>query len=253
MLNRILGKRTQTALLLLAAWLVFECWISWAAFCHRVYDENGYYQSAEENDCVFRGPILSIVHGFFRWWRHVFDDAESYIALFTAVLAVGTLALWWSTRRLWTVTKIAAEHIPKVERAYIFGGAGHPVINDVADATRLVVTINNYGKTPAFVGTVAIGTSPWAALDKFSTWKNYKWKGYALPAPSQFTSDVDCPYRAGEIVYGRIWYRDIFNKCHSAGFALVMHATEGLPAVPGHEEYWQEREENDLGPAEPGR
>jgi hypothetical protein len=38
-----------------------------------------------------------------------FDDADAYIALFNLVLAVGTLALWWSTRKLWDVTRLAAD------------------------------------------------------------------------------------------------------------------------------------------------
>jgi hypothetical protein len=75
---------------------------------------------------------------------------ENATAVFTGVLAVSTIALWWSTRKLWRVTRIAAEHIPHVERAYVSGGA-----TGVENSPEhFAVTIDNYGKTPAFIGTI---------------------------------------------------------------------------------------------------
>jgi hypothetical protein len=45
---------------------------------------------------------------------------------------------------------VAAEHIPHVERAYVSGGA-----TGVVDSPQhFAVTIDNYGKTPAFIGTI---------------------------------------------------------------------------------------------------
>lgn len=191
-----------------------------------------------------------------RWLTKFFCDAKAAdfaIIFLTLCLVLVTGWLVRATVGLQEVTAILTKHVPIVERAYVFGGAGHPVVKGVADPMRLVVTINNYGKTPTFIGTVAIGTCPREHLGKPRTWEKYEWKGYALPAPSQLVSDVDCEYKAGDVVIGRIWYRDIFNQCHSTGFALHMNQGKGLPAVPGHDEYWQEREEKDLGPAEPSR
>ena len=54
----------------------------------------------------------------------------------------------------------------------------------------------------------------------------------------------------GRIVYGRIYYRDIFNKCHSSGFAL--RALDGMPAAQVPDGYWEDRDELDLGPAARG-
>jgi hypothetical protein len=59
-------------------------------------------------------------------WAYIadfFSTPERVTALFTAVLAVSTIGLWLSTRKLWRVTRIAAEHIPHVGRAYVSGGA----------------------------------------------------------------------------------------------------------------------------------
>jgi hypothetical protein len=63
-------------------------------------------------------------------------------------------------------------------------------------------------------------------------------------------TDVFLPFvRHGDVIVGRIWYRDIFNQCHSNGFVLRLNA-DGLPGVKGHNELWKDREESDLGPAE---
>jgi uncharacterized membrane protein YfcA len=110
-------------ILLVAIWLFFESVISWAAFCRHQNEYSSVDQTAESYECVFRGPIASIARWFAGWWVHAFDKADAYIALFTAVLAISTPALWWSTRKLWNVTRIEAEHIPRVERAYVSGGA----------------------------------------------------------------------------------------------------------------------------------
>src|SRR5262249_24504233 len=127
-----------------ALWLAFEAVISWAAFCQHQHEYNSANQTIESFECAFRGPVASVAGWIAGWWVRIFDKADDYIALFTLVLSLGTLALWWSTRRLWNVTRIEAEHIPRVERAYVSGGAtgveGSP--------QHFAVTVDNYGKNP---------------------------------------------------------------------------------------------------------
>ena len=186
-------------------------------------------------------------------WAYAFSTPERTTATCTAVLAFSTIGLWLSTRKLWGVTRIAAKHIPNVERAYISGSAGFPSRklpsgDTQIDASRLLVTINNYGKTPAFIGTIAVATGDELEPTFSGPWEQQAWKGYVLPAPTRsFVSDTGCKFEKDKIVFGRIWYRDIFNKCHSCGFAL--HMREGLPAVAGYDRYWEDRDEPDLGPA----
>jgi hypothetical protein len=58
-------------------------------------------------------------------WREAIGTIWAYAAdLFSTperatatILVLSTIGLWWSTRRLWQVTRIEAEHIPRVERA----------------------------------------------------------------------------------------------------------------------------------------
>jgi len=75
-------------------------------------------------------------------WAYVADFFSTPERVTATVLAVSTIFLWWSTRRLWRVTRIAAEHIPHIERAYVSGGARWTS----PDFNHLQVCINNYGK-----------------------------------------------------------------------------------------------------------
>jgi len=75
--------------------------------------------------------------------------------------------------------------------------------------------------------------------------ENQKLEGlcFSVRGPSHLT-DIVFPHEGGKVIVGRIWYRDIFNKCWSVGFALN---TDTLTAVGDHESYWEERPEQNLG------
>jgi len=129
---------------LLAAvlWLAFEAVISWAAFCQHQNEYSSTDQTTESYECLFRGPVASIARWLAGWWAHAFNKADAYIALFTFVLAVGTLALWWSTRKLWNVTT-------ENERPWvgpITVGCNGLVAGKFIDA---VIAIRNTGRSPA--------------------------------------------------------------------------------------------------------
>jgi hypothetical protein len=183
---------------------------------------------------------------FWSLWTFLFGDPHRTTATFTVVLGFSTVFLWLSTRKLWRITRIAAEHIPHVERAYVSGGAQWTV-----NATELRVMINNYGKTPAFIGTVMIyapeGDAPLPQKPVYAG--KGEFAGYTLkPDTTAFPSAFTCSCASdGRFVYGRIYYRDIFNKCHSSGFAL--RALSGMPAAQAPDAYWEDRDEPDLGPA----
>jgi hypothetical protein len=51
---------------------------------------------------------------------YVIERNAGITALFTVVLAVSTILLWIVTRTAAEAAKIAADHIPRVERAYLF-------------------------------------------------------------------------------------------------------------------------------------
>jgi hypothetical protein len=102
-------KKYWPLLALIAVWFVFECAMSWAAFCDHVnYPTNE--NATEENNCVFRGPAASIIRFFIHRWKRTFEKPDAYTALFTAFLALFTFTLWWSTNKLWSVTDKSLRH-----------------------------------------------------------------------------------------------------------------------------------------------
>jgi hypothetical protein len=156
-----------------------------------------------------------------------------------------------AARRSAIAARKSAEHIPRVERAYIRGGTGWQRRIDAG--AQMFVTMNNYGKTPAFIGTITVSTCREDDLPAVPQYETGVFRGYVLATNTDhekaFCSDVSCIWdlQSGQVVFGRIWYRDIFDDCHSSGF--ILHLRDGLPGVAGHDPYWEDRDERDLGPA----
>ena len=138
--------------------------------------------------------------------RFVGKVVDDPLTAFTGLLALCTFFLTIYTGVVANATKHAADHIPIVERAYVSGGAGHPVIDDVIDMGRLVATINNYGKTPAFIGTVAVARCELSNLPDEPEWDKKEWKGYVVaPGTPSLVSDVSLVFIPDCAFIGRIW------------------------------------------------
>jgi hypothetical protein len=187
-------------------------------------------------------------------WAYVADFFSTPERVTATVLAVSTIFLWWSTRRLWRVTRIAAEHIPHVERAYVSGGA-----TGVVDSPQhFAVTVDNYGKTPAFIGTIWANIVPESELPDTPVYDppEFGWFGGQMLKPDTSGHPVvtrQWDVIEGRVIYGRIWYRDIFKQCHSAGFILRILGPGQTIAVANRDAYWEDRDERDLGPAARGK
>jgi hypothetical protein len=144
--------------------------------------------------------------------------------------------------------RMAAEHIPRVERAYVSGGAtiqwemkeeiritGNVLVPD--RPRWLVITVDNYGKTPAYVSHIAWSVCPVSELpkpadlpvdyerSKMLVQMNVKpgAEGLQTMLRREFS---EC---AGKIVYGRFYYTDIFSEPHSSGFILRITSSNTLP------------------------
>src|SRR5262245_49813867 len=76
-------------------------------------------------------------------------SVEQSLLVITALLALSTLLLWFYTRRLAHAAKTAAEHVPAVERAYVFGGPTDLFL--LHDQATVRLAMQNYGKTPAVI------------------------------------------------------------------------------------------------------
>jgi hypothetical protein len=174
--------------------------------------------------------------------KKIADFTELLFYATAALAGIAVLQLFvfgWQGLQL----KRTVQHLTVSERAHVSGGANHGTTPDGRKV--LVVTVNNYGKTPASIGTIAATICEKYQLTNFPGWKIKVWKGYVFgPAHGQPT-DVIFPHEQGKVIVGRIWYRDIFNKSYSVGFVLN---TDDLTAVGEHESYWEEREEKNIRP-----
>ena len=130
-------QTTWRILLAVALWMLFECTASWLATCEPGQRAADY--SSEKNYCTaFNGPVASLAYfGGTKLFGLLHTYEKELIAGFTIILAFSTVALWRSTNRLWAVTKIASEHIPIVERAFVHGGV-HPNGRSASPASALI-------------------------------------------------------------------------------------------------------------------
>ena len=185
-----------------------------------------------------------------RKWVSIVCDvklADIVIAFLTYCLVLVTGWLVRATIGLQDVTAELVRHGTISDRAHVSGGANRAQTQ--TGEQFLVVTVNNYEASPAFIGTIAATVCEKSDLDLplAPTWQKTEWKGYVFGSVAGQQTDVVLPVQIDKVIIGRIWYRDIFKNCHSAGFALEIN---GLRAV-GKGSYWEDRDENDLGPAEP--
>ena len=175
--------------------------------------------------------------------KRIADFTELLFEATAALAGIALLQLFVFGWQGWQL-KRTVSHLVISERAHVSGGANRGT-NARNGREVLIVTINNYGKTPAFIGNVAATICKKEELTNFPGWEVNEWKGYVFgPAPNQ-RSDIVFEYETGKVIAGRIWYRDIFQKCYSVGFVLN---TDDLTAVGEHESYWEEREEKSIRP-----
>jgi hypothetical protein len=92
------------------------------------------------------------------WLDYIDKHAEVVIAIFTIVLTISTVLLWWATKNAANAARIAAEHIPTVERAYVKMSHAKPGlrINYPEQNFRVIVGVKNFGRTPARITDVRL-------------------------------------------------------------------------------------------------
>jgi hypothetical protein len=219
-------------------------------------DQNSTPNSALTN------PIINYLKGYAAYcvekpkaeqdkWRYNFwceiKIGEAVIAAFTLLVAIVTSLLVAVGVGQGVVMLRTIMHSRQADRAHVSGGANHGTKNG---SHVLIVTINNLGRTQAFIGTVAATICKERELAIFPGWATQQWKGYMFGRIAGCQTNVFLPYETGKVIVGRIWYRDIFKKHHSVGFVLK---TDDLSAVGGRSAsvHWEERPEKNLGPAEP--
>jgi hypothetical protein len=167
------------------------------------------------------------------------EDATAFftlwIAAFTGVLAISTILLWRSTRDAAIAGRIAAEHIPTVERAWLFAGPdGKRVINREA-LMQFPLLITNYGKTPGFLRTI------WAECgnpDVFNPTPKYAGGAIQLDvilgAGEPHTHTKLFSATTEQFFYGYIRYADIFGNFQVSRFCVRLARDKGEFQLAGH-------------------
>ena len=164
-----------------------------------------------------------------------FGSVERAIVALTGLLALSTLLLWFNTRRAVNAARIAAEHIPAVERAYIFGGPTDLFL--LHDQASVRLAMQNYGRTPAvirewlveFVAQEPRGRKP-AYDGSRRTVANEILEPDKLFSPAMvFRSEIAAPF----FIVGYITYDDVFRQSHTTRFCVGV-ARDGKAAYAGH-------------------
>jgi hypothetical protein len=154
---------------------------------------------------------------------------DRLLALFTGLLvAVGAFQAYYlwgtvqATKDAALAAKIAADHIPRVERAYVHGGPGKAdIVKSAAVPTILVmITVNNYGKTPAFVNYICWDVHPLGAAPAAPDFtKNRKLVDMFIKSDVIYETSVVLTFTAPSLLYLMIEYEDMFGASHETGLA----------------------------------
>lgn len=151
------------------------------------------------------------------------------------LLALSTLLLWIYTRRVANAAKIAAEHLPAVERAYVFGGPTDLFL--LHDQASVRLAMQNYGKTPAvirewlveFVAQEPRGKKPAYEPAKRTTTNEILEPFKLYSPPTVFRSEIPAPF----FIVGYILYDDVFRRAHTTRFCVSV-GRDGKAAYAGH-------------------
>jgi hypothetical protein len=182
-----------------------------------------------------------------KWPQAYYCDlkvTDVWLAIFTGLLVIVTGGLINTAYRQETMARIH-------ERAYIFGGG--PCQTNVANIGTM--TIQNYGRTPAFVEKVEWGLcdedkflkdiSVSAMIDRgllpSGTVETVKvegiWPPNAVPQPFSSKIKIIYPQSVGKIFFGRFDYRDVFGDRHHSTFKLKLEADGPTPLDGCHSDW----------------
>jgi hypothetical protein len=200
------------------------------------------------------------------FWNWVTHDAAGFFTL--ALVVVGGLQLalfYWQlhlmrkaiapAQQAADAAKVAAEHIPTVERAFIHGGVhpnGRSVVLDEGRkpiGIKVKFSMANYGKTPGFITLVKIGSARLNELSDDPIYsKEVPVSDLYFPMMTmndlRYPDDVEItvPADGEHVVFQRVFYNDIFDGPHSSGSLHLMYIEGGRVrdrTVSDRPKYWK--------------
>lgn len=153
-----------------------------------------------------------------KWWRHWGRRYVTAPSLTDTLLAIFTGLLAFISGR--TIV-----HLRRTERAYVSGG-GYPL-----RPGTLQITIDNYGKTPAYVSELSVRVcARGSGLPARPDYPKPALLNMSIKPGDKGEKVATVSYRPpDDTVYGRFWYVDIFKKKRSAGFVLDIQPGGTIP------------------------
>ena len=216
--------------------LLLLCLIVW------LFDSSQLFQSCvsegenRARDETLQNKISILVGEFWVYRRclgmYVIERNAGIIALFTVILAISTILLWVVTNKAAEAAKAAAEHIPRVERAFVFfDDASSDNITDPKGQPIIIkYSYRNCGRTTAILSRIQIGAKYFES--GFPEGDNFTFGDGKLPAPlilgpvkADFDNDVQLWITGEEyekaksgigriFFWGKLTYSDVFRNNH---------------------------------------
>jgi hypothetical protein len=193
------------------------------------------HEAGAGGQCTPTGPAGMV--GFYacRARAVAFGSVERAIVTFIALLGLSTLLLWIYTRRVANAARLAAEHLPAVERAYVFGGPTDLFL--LHDQASVRLAMQNYGKTPAvirewlveFLAQEPRGAKPGYDKTRRTVINEILEPFKLFSPPTVFRSEMAAPF----YIVGYIAYEDVFRRSHTTRFCVGV-GRDGKAAYAGH-------------------
>jgi hypothetical protein len=148
-----------------------------------------------------------------------------------ALSALAAVAVALLTFTLWQVNASQLQHDRDVDRAYVSGGGRGNWPNG-----PFVLTINNYGGTPATLIECAVECCELNAIPPSPKYLDDGYEPYRHPRgvypPGAKGWEVGTLSYAGfrePVIYGRFWYEDVWKGPHYYSFILTLAPGTFLP------------------------
>ena len=179
-----------------------------------------------------------------------------WLMIFTGVLAAATIWLGSATYGLYragekqmtvaikaaNAAEASAEHIPRVERAYLTGGGP---VRSAGGRRFFRIEVENHGKTPAYL----------CAFDVHFTTLKEAQSGPQEVFPMRLFDDrikpgailkpldwIEITRSNDDVIYGAFWYQDLLKREHIFRFILRIDANDmtrtGVAGVDDSYTYW---------------
>ncbi len=175
---------------------------------------------------------------------------DEHNGAFTA-LASFIIALFTGT--IWAINRRQLKHSRVTERAYVSGGVfvqSERLYGDrgnLAPAAQLItlprslfISVDNHGKTPAFIHKIAVEVCREIELPDVPQYTDKMLVNISVsPGTVGQLTQIEFDYKdvANMVVYGRVYYSDIFDGQHSSGFIRWILGTPTGDAVEAPSAY----------------